>query len=309
VGPRPPRAPRRRRAAGAPARAGARAAGALLAVALPLETAYAFERLFRVDGTNGLPITLDQGVVFSWIDRNVGPTGRVTVFKYPVLGVDWFAGQAYWWDVEFWNESAVRVAADMSRPGARHWTTLFEERTGRARGLPQTQFALVHGTDVRLRLAGTVRLLDRDALLYETERPWRATWLTDGIWPDGYTRERTPATISVFPEPGQQRPLRRFLTLSVSSPDRNTPRPVLVRSGEGRWEDEIEPETSFEPQVVVCVPPDRPGRLTIETPVASLVHPDPTKTAPGGRVDRPVGVLIRSVALADETVPVDACPP
>jgi hypothetical protein len=287
----------------------AAAAGALLAVALPLETAYAFERLFRVDGTNGLPITLDQGVVFSWIDRNVGPTGRVTVFKYPVLGVDWFAGQAYWWDVEFWNESAVRVAADMSRPGARHWTTLFEERTGRARGLPQTQFALVHGTDVRLRLAGTVRLLDRDALLYETERPWRATWLTDGIWPDGYTRERTPATISVFPEPGQQRPLRRFLTLSVSSPDRNTPRPVLVRSGEGRWEDEIEPETSFEPQVVVCVPPDRPGRLTIETPVASLVHPDPTKTAPGGRVDRPVGVLIRSVALADETVPVDACPP
>ena len=68
----------------------------------------------RVNGTNGLPITLDQGVVFSWIDRNVGPTGRVTVIKYPVGGADWWAGQGYWWDVEFWNESAVQTTADMS---------------------------------------------------------------------------------------------------------------------------------------------------------------------------------------------------
>lgn len=287
----------------------AAATAATLAVALPLETAYAFERLFRVDGTNGLPVTLDQGVVFSWIDRQVGPTGRVTVFKYPVLGVDWFAGQAYWWDVEFWNESAVRTAADMSLPGAEHWTTLFDERTGRARGLAQTPFALFHGTDARLRLAGTARLLDRDAYLYETERPWRATWVSDGIWPDGYTRERTPATISVFPEPGQEVAVRRFVTVSIASPDRESPRPVSVRSNEGLWEDEIAPETSFEPQVVVCVPPDGPGRITIETPAVSLVHPDPTKTAPGGRVDRPVGVLVRSVALADETVAVERCPP
>jgi hypothetical protein len=285
----------------------AAAVGAILAVALPLETVYAFERLFRVNGTNGLPITLDQGVVFSWVDRNVGPTGRVTVFKYPVLGVDWFAGQAYWWDVEFWNESAVRTAADMSLPDAKHWTTFFDERTGLARGLPQTPFAFIHGTDARLRLAGTVRLLDRDAYLYETERPWRATWLSDDIWADGYTREQTPATISVFPEPGQEGALQRFVTLSIASPDPESPRPVTVRSNAGRWDKEIEPETSFEPQVVVCVPPDGPGRLTVETPEVSLVHPDPTKTAPGGRVDRPVGVLIRSVALADETVPVESC--
>ena len=283
-------------------------AGAVAALALPLETVYAFERLFRVDGTNGLPVTLDQGVVFSWIDRNVGPTGRVTVFKYPVLGVDWFAGPASWWDVEFCNESAVRTAADMSLPDAKHWTAFFDERTGLARGLPQTEFALVHATDARLRLAGTVRLLDRDAYLYEAERPWRATWVADDIWPDGYTRERTPATISVFPEPGQEGPLQRFLTLGIASPDAESPRPVVVRSNAGRWEDEIEPETSFEPQVVVCVPPDGPGRLTVETPVTSLIHPDPTKTAPGGRADRPVGVLIRSVALADETVPVESCP-
>ena len=76
----------------------------------------------------------------------------------------------------------------------------------------------------------------------------------------------------------------------------------------GEWVDEIAPEQSFEPQVTVCVPPDRPGRVTIETPATSLVYPDPTKTAPNGRVDRPVGVLLRFVALADETAPLKRCP-
>jgi hypothetical protein len=282
--------------------------GVIVVVALPLETVYAFERLFRVNGTNGLPITLDQGVVFSWIDRNVGPSGRVTVFKYPVLGADWFAGQAYWWDVEFWNESAYRTAADMSLPDARHWSTLFDERTGEVRGVPQSQFVLQHGTDVRFRIAGNVRLFDRDAYLFETERPWRATWMIDDIWPDGFTRPETPATISVFPESGQEQPLRRFLTLSIASSHREEAMPVRVTSSEGEWTAEIAPETSFEAGVTVCVPPDRPGRATIETPATALVYPDPTKTAPGGRMDRHVGVYLRSVALADETEPVDRCP-
>jgi hypothetical protein len=285
----------------------AAAVAVLAAVALPLETAYAFERLFRVNGTNGLPITLDQGVVFSWIDRNVGPTGRVTVFKYPVLGADWFAGQGYWWDVEFWNESAVVTAADMSIPGTRHWSTLFDERTGAARNLDPTQFAMIHGTDVRLRLAGTVRILDRDAYLFETERPWRATWLTNGIWPDGFTRVGAPATISVFPEPGQTQPLQRFVTLSIAAPGTES-NSVRVTTNMGRWPSEIAPETSFEPQVSLCVPPDGPGKVTIEATSSSLVYPDPTKTAPGGRVDRPVGVLLRSIALADEVVPLERCP-
>jgi hypothetical protein len=55
------------------------------------------------------------------------------------------------------------------------------------------------------------------------------------------------------------------------------------------------------------VPPDRPGRVTITTPAVSFVYRDPTKTAPMGHNDRPVGVLLRSVALADEVVPVERC--
>ena len=114
-----------------PWRAAVVAVAALATLALPLETVYAFDRLFAVNGTNGLPVTLDQGIVFNWVDRNVGPTGRVTVMKYPVGGPDWWAGQGYWWDVEFWNESAVETMADMSLKRAKHWRESFDPRTGR----------------------------------------------------------------------------------------------------------------------------------------------------------------------------------
>ncbi len=109
-----------------PWRAAAASVAVLATLALPLETVYAFDRLFAVNGTNGLPLTLDQGIVFNWVDRNVGPTGRVTVMKYPVGGPDWWAGQGYWWDVEFWNESAVETMADMSLKKTKHWRESFD---------------------------------------------------------------------------------------------------------------------------------------------------------------------------------------
>ncbi|MGZ8782652.1 MAG: hypothetical protein ACXWZB_04050, partial [Gaiellaceae bacterium] len=252
----------------------AAAAAVLVAVALPLETAYAFERLFRVNGTNGLPITLDQGVVFSWIDRNVGPTGRVTVFKYPVGGPDWWAGQGYWWDVEFWNESAVATMADMWLKGAPHWRERFDRRTGKAIGAPETQFAFFYGADVRFRLAGRQVVYDREAYVFETERPWRATWLADGIYPDGWTRPHTPVTITVFAEPGQTTPLRRFLTITASSPDPLEARPVAFASNVERWQGAIQPNASVDRVVSVCVPAGGVARVTVETPIASAVYRD-----------------------------------
>ena len=83
---------------------------------------------------------------------------------------------------------------------------------------------------------------------------------------------------------------------------------VVVRSNMGHWSAEIAPGRFFEPQVLVCVPPDAPERVTIETQENTLVHPDPTKTAPEGRVDRHVGVLIRSIELSGEAFPLGRCP-
>ncbi|NUT56938.1 MAG: hypothetical protein HOQ03_13280 [Thermoleophilia bacterium] len=286
----------------------AAAVAAVASLALPLEAVYAFDRLFAVDGTNGLPVTLDQGGVFGWIDRNVGAGARVTAVKYPVGGADWWAGQGYWWDVEFWNETAVRTMADMSRPSTPPWPDLFDRRTGRAHETPDTRYAIFHGTDVRFRLAGIQRAFDRGAYIVEPERPWRADWVTRGIWPDGWTRPHAPATITVFAKPGQTTPLRRFLTIEASGAEAVDLRPVTFRSSLGTWRGTIAPEMSVGRVVAVCVPPGGSARVTISAPGASGLYRDPTVGPPTGISDRPVGILLRTVALADETQAMKRCP-
>ena len=189
-----------------------------------------------------------------------------------------------------------------------HWRTHFDPRTGAVLDAHETQFAMFHQTDGRFRLAGRQVVFDRVAYLLETERPWRATWLADGIYPDGWTRPHRPATITVFPEPGQKTALRRFLTIAVASPDPLETRPVTLSSNLGSETLSIPPNTSVDHALQVCVPPGGTGQVTVATPSVSAVYRDPTKSALSGHVDRPAGILIRIVALADETAPMDRCP-
>ena len=91
----------------------------LVAFALPAETAYAFSRLFDVNGTSGRPLTLDQGVVFDWLDRTLGTGASVTMVPYPVNYADYWASVGWWWDLEFWNKSVDRAAY---LPGQFLWT-------------------------------------------------------------------------------------------------------------------------------------------------------------------------------------------
>src|SRR4029079_19836325 len=119
------------------------------------------------------------------------------------------------------------------------------------------------------------RLADaRDAYVFATGRPWRATWLTAGIYPDGWTRPHRPATITVFAEPGQKRPLQRFLTISVASPDPLEQRPVSITSNLDNWGGAIPPDTSVDRAVPVWVPPGGTGTVTVATPAVSPGSPD-----------------------------------
>jgi hypothetical protein len=253
-------------------------------------------------------VTLDQGGVFSWLDRNVGKDGRFTVVKYPVGGADWWSGQGYWWDVEFWNESAVETIADMSVRSTRPWPELFDPRTGAAHETLPTRYALFYGNDVRFRLAGIQHVFDRGAYIVEPERPWRADWVARGIWPDGWTRPHVPMTITVYAKPGQRTPVRRYVTLAASSPDPVEDRPVTVESNLERWSGAIAPQASLDRQVQLCVPPRGSATVTIRTPSVSGVYRDPTKGPPTGLDNRPAGILVRTVALADEAPPMKRCP-
>lgn len=290
------------------ARVAALGAAVLLTIALPAQSVYAFERLFRVNGTNGLPITLDQGVVFNWVDRALGKDARVSMVRFPVNSPDYWSGVGYWWDLEFWNETVVDTLDGVERAGEQPWVRFFDRETGAAVETGETPYLFVHGTDVRFRIAGKQLAYDRGAYLFRTAQPWRAAWLTDGIYGDGWTRPHQPATITVFAEPGQQRPLKRFLTISVTSPDHERPRPVTISSNLTDMDAAIEPETSIEEVVEVCVPAGGSSTVAVETPIVSSVYRDPTKAPLTGEVDRPVGVLLRSIALADETEPMARCP-
>ena len=281
----------------------------LVTAALPLGAVRAFDRLFAVNGTNGIPITLDQGVVFDWVDRAVGKDGRVTVFPYPVNSPDYWDGVAYWWDLEFWNESAVAWRETATgTPDDAPWMDMFDPRTGVVLHPGSTRYVLSHGSDVRFLLAGKQVEFDRGAYLKEVDVPWRAEWSTDQISNDGWTRPHIPVRIHVYALPGQRTPLRRFLTLSVASPSHDEPRPLTIRSNLGLSREFVPPEQSIDLGASVCVPPGGHADVEIETPTVSDVYRDPTAAPLTGETDRPVGVLLRSIALADETEPLARCP-
>jgi hypothetical protein len=282
----------------------------LVTLALPGGAAYAFDRLFAVDGANGLPITLDQGAVFAWIDRGIGERdGTATVFPYPVNSPDYWAGVAYWWDAEFWNERAVSFR-EFPSGGERDapWTDMFDLETGAVLDPGATRYVVSHGSDVRFRLAGTNVSFERGAYLKEAEVPWRAEWITDQIYSDGWTKPHVPVRIHVYAEPGQRTPLKRFLTVSLASPSPTEPRPLTISSNTANWRGLIPPGSSIDQGASVCVPPGGHADVEIETPYVSDVYRDPTVAALTGETDRPVGVLVRAIALADETEPLAACP-
>jgi len=55
------------------------ALSAALLIALPAETGYAFKRLFAVNGTAGLPLTLTQSVVLGWVEREITTTSEAVM--------------------------------------------------------------------------------------------------------------------------------------------------------------------------------------------------------------------------------------
>src|SRR5207249_11498379 len=82
----------------------------IAALAMPVQAGLAFNRLFTADGTSGRPLTVDQSVVFDWIDRKRGPGTKVTMLPYPFIYGEYWGNVAYWWNVEFWNVAVQRAA-------------------------------------------------------------------------------------------------------------------------------------------------------------------------------------------------------
>jgi hypothetical protein len=278
----------------------------LAALTIPSQTALAFNRLLTVDGTSGRPITLKQGVVFDWIDRELGPSASVTMVPYPILYGNYWENVGYWWNVEFWNESVDRAAvyeqAFTGTPETFPAVQLdFDRSTGRATISPSSY--VVQGiAETRFKIAGRLIEENRGAALVAADRPWRAEWLTLGLYRDGWTVPRVSGKIRVFAEPGQKGALIRYLTVSLRAPQDISGRPFEIKTNAGVWQGATSDKGSSN-QIPICVPAAGFADAAIEAPRYSPIYGDPRSEASFVSYARSGGVLVTGIALADETRP------
>ena len=94
----------------------------------------------------------------------------------------------------------------------------------------------------------------------------------------------------------------------MTAPSARLELPVTIASNVDRWEGQLAPEAGVEQPIRICVPARGYGEVTVETPIVTDIYRDPTKAPLTGETDRPAGLLLRWLALADEQEPVDRCP-
>ena len=276
----------------------------LLVIALPAETAYGFKRLFAVNGTSGLPMTLDQSVVFNWVDRVVGTKPETVMIPYPVLSSDYWANVGFWWDLEFWNRSVTREAGHPNEfsgtpPGDFPKIDLrFDPTTGRA-NVDLDAFVAQAVAETRFHIVGEPFTTQRNVILSQPDRPWRADWVSYGLYDDGWTKPHETARIRVFSLPNQKGRALRWLTLRLLAPEQVAPRAVSIRSDAGSWQFDVT-SASIQQQVSICVASHGYADLTVNTAGFSQIAGDPANTETFATT-RSGGVQFQQIALADET--------
>lgn len=277
---------------------------AIAAVTIPVQTGLAFNRLLTVDGTSGRPLTLDQGDVFDWIDRKLGPGAKVTMIPYPFLYGNYWENVAYWWNVEFWNASVQRAAvyegAFTGTPETFPTTALsFHQSTGRA-NVSESDFIAQAVAETRFRIAGEVLGEDRGVALIRAAKPWRAEWLAFDLYRDGWTVPKVVGTIRVFAAPDQTRSVMRYLTVSVRGPQDVAARSFQVVSNASDWRGEAD-ERGTSNQLSVCVPAGGYADVKVTSLRYSPIYGDPRSESSFVSYARSGGVLVTTIALADET--------
>jgi hypothetical protein len=274
-----------------------------LALALPAETAYAFKRLFAVTGTSGLPVTLDQSPVFQWVDREINTESRAVMIPYPVIQGDYWANVGFWWDMEFWNRSVEYEAGRPNEfsgtpPGSFPKLALrFDPRTGRA-SIDPDAFVLQATNESRFHIAGTRRTTQRGVYLDTPDRPWRADWVSHGLYDDGWTRPGRTARIRVFAKPGQHGRQGRVVTVAIGSPQTVTKHGVVLRSNAGTWRLQVGVAGATQ-AVNVCVPARGFADITIVVRGATAIPGDPRNVVTFA-TQRQGGVQFQQIAEADE---------
>jgi hypothetical protein len=267
------------------------------------ETAYAYKKLFSVNGTAGRPITVSQGAIFDWLDHLIGPNQEVTMVTYAQVPHDYWATAAFWWDLEFWNRSITRAAYPGNRFAEQQATfpklhLTFDPSTGFANTSP-TRYVALSDRETRFRIDGPSITVQRDIRVIDATRPWRLDWKTFGLDDDGFTVPGRRATIRLYPAPGQRTPLMRYVSVQLQANGASQGARLSSPAGDKRVELAAKADTTV--QVQACVPAH--GHATISllpTGPAARVYGDLGVRA-GINEARMRGVQVVRISLADET--------
>jgi hypothetical protein len=274
----------------------------LTLLALPAETAYSFERLFRVNGTAGRPLTLAQGGVFDWVDRIAGTRANVTMLPYPQLPGDYWSSVAYWWDIEFWNKSVDRAAyypgEYLGTPSTFAATGLqFDPATGAANASP-TPLVLQSVKESRFRISGDIQTLTRDTLLINGGESWHADWLSFGLYDDGWTKPGVVASVRIFPRRDQREPLRRSLVLHVVAPASGPARSLVLTSNIARTAGRVSAADGTVVQTIsLCQPAHGYTEVQLEVGGKSQIYGDMKNLDAFGAQYREGGVFLSGISV------------
>lgn len=264
-------------------------AAVVVALAIGVTSASAWSRLLESHGPSGRPVVGQPGEVLDWADRVLPQGAQVGVIPY-VRGGTWGLAAILWWDVEFWNRTVDRsfaIGKTWEYAPFPNEQLRIDEETGRVRSPSQPQFVITDSHDARLRLAGTSVARNYDLDVLEAARPYRAEWITRDLFPDGWMRSGTPATVRVFAAPATRGPETVQLEVQLRAP-RARPVGYRVVGGPSR--------RMHAGQLVIlerelCVPPgsyadlqlvSTKGARIVAVPIGPLVT---TTRAVGPRID------------------------
>ena len=269
---------------------------------LVAETGYVFVRLFRTTSYSERPLTAQISPDLAWVDGVVGHDTDVTAIPYHV-STDYFVSLRYWRDLEFWNKSVDRDA-QFGDPAGYDYTGVwfpklgltFDPATGRA-SISPSRLVVQSVTDTRFQLAGTVQSENQFGKLIDADQPWRLSYLTRGAYDDGWLMPGRPATIRLFPSPGQRGSRIHYLNLQIWAPRDVASRPYEVRSNLRRLRRVASnSRTEYVNALPVCVPANGYADVRIAARGASAIPAD-LSTLPGPTQER-----IGSIFLADASV-------
>jgi len=277
--------------------------GALLIAGLAGETVYLFDRLLTADGLASRPLSVSPAAQFDWVDRAAGPGADVTMVP-ALIDENYFQTEQYWRDLEFWNVSVDRDA-HLGSPEVFGFTGLwfpklllaFGPRTGLASRTP-TPYVVEAEKEDRFRVSGPVIASTADALLIRAARPWRADWITFGLYDDGWTKPDTTARVRVFAQPGQRRAILRYLSFQIWAPSGVASRPFTVASNLQRMHGIAGTATAFVNALHVCVPRQGFTDVTLKADGSSTI-PGDLATLSESLGTRQGGVFLAQIALSD----------